>query len=85
MTEILSHLTDEEIHDELKRRELAKRLAAAPVPLSNPDFKPLIDMFQRHIELKINKQHDKDFDHWVYETAAECIYGPDFWNKYRKL
>ena len=38
------------------------------------DFSPLVKMFE---DLHRGEYH-KDFENFVYERAAECIYGPGY-------
>jgi hypothetical protein len=84
----LKDMTDEELKAELKRRKQEREAAETPKPVDNPDFSGLIEMFQGEIrDICKGNYHDdthSDFIHYVYETAAEAIYGKDFFKWYNK-
>jgi hypothetical protein len=50
------------------------------------DLKELIRIFESiHKEIEDETYHqDNDNDHWVYEAAAEALYGPDYFKWFRE-
>lgn len=83
----LKNLSDSELEAELARRAEAKKKAERPQPLPNIDWSPLQKLMTEEIrkmdEVK-DYYHDDDFDHWVFETALECVFGKDIWKWWNK-
>lgn len=60
-------------------------MSSKPSKIKNPDFTKLI----QHLEEGLKNLEDcgfpgKDFDHYTFETAMECLYGPDVWTWYNE-
>jgi hypothetical protein len=78
----LTDVTDDELKAELERR----RLGARPQPIQNPDFGPLIKMLEEDLEsIEKTKQRDEDINHYAYEAAMTCLYGPDVFKWINKV
>ena len=77
MKKYLAKFTDEELVEEVKRRAL---IANTPVPLDNPDFKPLRKIIVQEINEAVEDQClDDNLERRVYKVALEAVYGPYFW------
>lgn len=53
-----------------------------PKKLKNIDLSKLIEICESYIEFIDNDKEyteDNDFDHYIFETALEAIYGDDVW------
>lgn len=51
-----------------------------PKQLSSIDVEPLKKICQDYINALANDGYaDEDFDHYIFETAMECIFGKDVW------
>ena len=73
---ILKEATEQEIEEELERRKRAK----GPKPLDNPDFSGLTRMVLKETEYLVkNGYPSKDFEHYVYESVMEAVYGGTYW------
>lgn len=73
----------EKIEETIKslQKELKElKNAEIPIPLSEPDFSPLIILAKGHINgLAKHGTSDDDSDHWFYEAVMECVYGKHVW------
>lgn len=73
----LKDFSEEELKGELERREKVRNQRPRP---QGSDFSPLVEWMESgmdHVE-----QHNcepKDFEHYVFETAMNCVYGKDVW------
>lgn len=77
---MLKNVSTKELEAELKKRKEAEKEMAVPKQLSSFDFSPLQKICQNYInELAEEGYADKDYDHYIYETAIECIFGKDVW------
>lgn len=71
----VAQLSTEELEAELDRRR-----KKTPQPLLEPDFTLLHAMVLQGVHTSImNQCEDDDFEHAVFETVMEAIYGKDFW------
>mgnify|MGYP001218571265 CR=1 FL=1 len=43
------------------------------------DFKPLIKICEEYIKCLKEGEYFKDADHYIFETALECIFGENIW------
>lgn len=88
----LENLTEEEF-DILKSNDILKSLYPEapnnfkevenkrPVPNSNPNFQPLIDICEQYLDSLEHNTRIKDIDYYMFETAIECVYGNQhIWN-----
>jgi len=69
----LAGFTNEELRDELARREQANK--TIPRPVANPDFKGLIEMCCSHVDDLANDNVHSDSKEYIYETAMETVFG----------
>ena len=73
-----------ELQEELKRREQEEN-ARAITPKTPIDWEPLLKLLQNGVVVVNDEGYvPKDFDHHVFETAMEVVYGRDifkWWNK----
>lgn len=77
----LANMSDEELQAELARRQQSKKAGAVPQQLPSLDFSPLIKICQDYInDLAREGYADDDYDHYIYETAIECVFGEDVWS-----
>ena len=78
----LKRFSKEELQAELKRREEENQ---KPPPVSdNMNWLPLIDYVKSSIDEiaaapEEERYEPKDFEHWIFETVMETIYGKDIW------
>ena len=84
--EALGYLTDDEMLEEIERRENEKRVKDAPeprLPWRWDNFRPLIDYIEQGKQNIIDDPEagypGKDFEHYVFEEAMVAVYGPDIW------
>ena len=74
----LANISIEEMQMEIEQRKQKAEKAAMPKPLSNPDFSPLIELCQEYInDLEEKGYADEDYDHWMFETAMQIVFGND--------
>jgi hypothetical protein len=74
----LSKYSDDELRKELERRE---KVRSVPAPKPKPDFTNLILEAEEGIRSIVKEGHPgKDFEHYIFETAMQCIFGPDVWD-----
>ena len=76
----LKNISDADLEAEVARRAEEKKKKSMPQPQLVIDWSPL----QRYIEEGVKHVNDegyemKDFEHYLFETAMEAVYGPDFW------
>lgn len=76
----ISDFSDEQLKEELKRREAVR---VAPV-LPNPDFTKVIKIVTENVMAKASGVHNRD-DGFLWEAAMEAVYGPTVWTWYSKL
>jgi hypothetical protein len=74
--------TDQELEAELKRRK--EKSKGPPKVLDNMDWLPLIDYVKMSVddiakEPNGERYEPKDFEHWIFESVMETIYGHDIW------
>lgn len=83
---LLAEASEEALEAELKARKL-RRLP--PPTLTNPDWSKLTKYVTETVE-KLTRPEvtrrvtGKDFEHWIFETVMETIYGKDFWAWWNK-
>jgi len=82
----LTKLTDEQLKAELEAREAKRKADAIPQQKKEINWQPLLNHLHEGI---VNMVEDdgypgKDFDHYVFETAMECVYGKDVWKWYNE-
>jgi hypothetical protein len=59
---------------------------AVPVAKEQPDFKALIEYLQYGLDTMAEcGRPPKDFDHYVFETALEAVYGQNVWKWYNSF
>jgi len=80
MTE-LNQASDEELREELARREKATQEAKKPHQVKLPDLTELRGACQSYIdELAGGKNADSDSTEYIFEAAMETLYGKDIFN-----
>lgn len=81
----LQKISDEDLQHEIERRAAEKIANAKPQKLTNIQWAPLLKLAQEGIDgVASDGYPGKDFDHYIFEQAMECIYGRkvwDWWNK----
>ena len=50
----------------------------------NIDFAPLIELCEEYIEELIMEGSAYNYENKAFETAVECIYGPQVWDWYEE-
>jgi hypothetical protein len=75
----LKKATTEELQAEIERRKSASK---GPPPVQRPiDWAPLLSLIETNVrELAEHGSYGKDFEHYVYESALECVYGTEYWS-----
>lgn len=78
----IDEYSDEELEQEIARRKTAATIVSIPIMFQTPDFQPLITICISYIQeiAKGEEGRTKDFDHYIYETAMECVYGKEVWD-----
>ena len=72
----------EELEREVKERKNPK----VPTPIPEPDFTKVKAAIVEGIkDLRETGNEDEDFEHFVFETAFEAVYGKDGWKWYNQL
>lgn len=71
MNDKLKGISIEEMQNEIKRR-----LNNKPQLLKDPRWNEVVNMVERDI---INHPI-KDYEHYLFETVMEAMYGVDFWD-----
>ena len=83
----LKSVSDEELRQELERREKEKRQVEKPVMLENPDLTQLKKTCQSYVDFIDDDEEfhsDNDFMHYIYESAMGALFGEKFWQWYSK-
>ena len=82
---MLKDYTDYELQAELKRRADDKKQPQPPKPLNDIDWGTLESIITQEIAYVAKERcSSKDFEHYVFETALETVYGPDIWDWYNE-
>ena len=77
----LRDATEDEIKDEMERRKL-EALIPAPQPIKpnecnwSPVFVVCLDYMR---DLERQGWADDDYEHYIYESAIEAVFGKDVW------
>ncbi len=79
----LTHISKEELEEELAKRAKAKKEAMFP-PIANPDLTSLIKTCQANINEMLADEEDTDTEHYIYEEAMQAIFGKDVFNRIRE-
>jgi hypothetical protein len=88
---MFDNISDEQLQEELKRREAVKQTAEKPIQLASLDYDNLRELGKKYINDITNGEFvSEDYIHWFYEAAIEMLYGEDIWNwirqqRYREL
>jgi hypothetical protein len=81
----LKNVSDDELQAEIVRRAQDKAKQAVPKPLENIDWVPLTNYLHHGVQSVADGDGTpKDFEHWIFETAMETVYGPDIWKWWNK-
>ena len=79
----------EDFSDEALEKELARRRdsrSVPPEPLKKPDFTKLRELVISGTEtVARTKFRDDDHEHYVWEAAAEAVYGREYFAWYNDL
>jgi hypothetical protein len=70
----------DELDKELLRREKAINRPSKVDAPAHIDFKKLIDLCEEVLDDIEKDGYSKDHDHYIYEEAMQCIYGPKVWD-----
>lgn len=87
LADILADVPTEKVEMEIQKlqamvdqRKQETRKVAMPKPLSEPDFRPVIELCQGYINALATAGHaDEDYDSWMFETAMNAVFGPKVW------
>ena len=81
----LTKATTKELEVELERRNIKARLPPPP-QLDAPDFTMLRTIARDGLADAHEKGYvDKNFDHYIYETALTALYGEQIWQWLRTV
>ena len=77
----MKNYTDEQMREELKRREIADK----PRLLTVINTTPLLELCQSYIDDLCENGHEPNkIEHWIYEAAVEMAFGEDVWSWIKK-
>lgn len=77
---MLDNFTDEQLQEELERRQKIKEEIKKPKQLETLDLEPLRKLCQGCIDCLARDGYvSEDYDHYVYETAMETVFGKNVW------
>lgn len=75
----LKNVSTEQLEEELKRRKEGNKVPQ-PLPLEQMNWQPLVAYVQSSVqEVAEEEGEPKDFEHWIFESVMETIYGKDIW------
>jgi len=77
----LEDLSTQDLEKELEKRRKAKLHISKK---ENIDFAPLIELCEEYIEELIMEGSAYSYENKAFETAVECIYGPQVWDWYEE-
>ena len=73
----LQNLYDKQLEIEMEIKAIEDEIDR-PKPISNPNFDPVVDLCEVNmIHLIEHGFWGKDFEHYVFETVIQAIYGMD--------
>ena len=77
----IDEFTCEVLQKELERRRELREELEKPKQLEGFDLGPLMKICSDYIDYIATDWHgDNDWDHYIYETAIETMYGKDVWD-----
>ena len=77
---MLDNISTEDLEKEIDKRKKQKVKDEKPTQLENIDIKSLKEICQNYIDdLEKNAYADEDYEHYIFETAMNCIFGKDVW------
>ena len=78
----IDEYTTEAIEEELERRKKLQEQREKPTQLESFDLGPLMKIGEEYIEFLMSDDHGEgsEWDHYIYETAVEMLYGKDVWD-----
>lgn len=83
-TDVLKGFSNDDLQDELDRRERAK--LKVPPLVKNPNIAGLQDYIVAELKGGIEGGcFSDDMDHYIYEKTMETLFGKDFWKWYNNL
>lgn len=71
----LSKLTDEQLREEVQRREREQRYARRPSLRFDPDYTGLIQYLERCTDEITEGRLPTNFEHGVFREAVNAVYG----------
>jgi hypothetical protein len=75
----LDDYSDEDLQQELNDRKQRKN--NAPQPLENPDYSNVFASAVEYMtDVSESGREPKDYDHYMFETAMEAVYGKGVWD-----
>jgi hypothetical protein len=78
---MFDQFTDEQLEQEMARRQRIKEEEKKPKQIERPDLTRLRQSCQTYIDTLADKGYPpKDGDHYIFETAMNTIYGDRVWS-----
>lgn len=79
----LKNITDDELKEEIKRREKEKK---CPTPRSISDWTIVEKIVKEYVQSVNSDDYcdDNNYDHYIAEAAIEAVYGEKFWEWYNE-
>jgi|SRR5688572_8312385 len=75
----LKDIKREDLVAELVRRDRLKPVKISPLEI---EINPLVKICEDYIDAVWDKEYiDKDFPHWIFETAMQCVFGEKIFDK----
>ena len=77
---IMVHISNDEVKNELKRREEESALQEIPMRFTNPNFAVLHKLLDNYMESLVENNEMKDGQYWIYECVMNTFYGRDIFD-----
>ena len=86
MNNLLSGFTEEQLKEELKKREEEREMGEIPQLIENPDFESLkiLVLEYRDFVASDDFSDDNEWENWFYEGVIDTFFGKKFWHWYNK-
>jgi hypothetical protein len=80
ITKELNEFSDEELKEELERRELSKN---KPTQNPNPDWSVVKENAEYYVNGLIEEgRPPKDMEHYIFESVINTLYGRNVWKDF---
>ncbi len=77
---MLDNISTEVLQKVLDQRRETEQELLKPKQLKSPNIEPLQEICQEYIdELEKDGYINEDYDHYIFESAMETIFGKDVW------